>query len=146
LEVAVAASLAALRSEVKPSSSRARDDYRMQRHLPLAAFYLAAGSLHFLRPGAYEAIVPRSLPAPRALVYASGAAELAGGAGVLHPRTRRAAGWWLIATLIAIFPANAQMALDADRYRAIPEPLLWLRLPLQALLIRWAWRVAARSR
>jgi len=118
---------------------------RMPRpQLPLGAFYLAAGLLHFLRPATYEAIVPRMLPARRALVYASGAAELAGGAGVLHPRTRRAAGWWLIATLVAIFPANVQMAVDAERHRRIPAPLLWLRLPLQALLMLWAWRVAVK--
>jgi uncharacterized membrane protein len=112
--------------------------------LPLAAFYLAAGALHFLRPRAYEAIMPDALPAKRELVYASGVAELAGGAGVLHPRTRRAAGWWLIATLVAIFPANVHMAIHAERYRKIPAALLWLRLPLQALLIHWAWRVAVR--
>jgi uncharacterized membrane protein len=118
----------------------------MPRPIPLSLFYVTAGTLHFLRPRIYEAIMPRALPAKRELVYASGVAEIVGGAGVLHPRTRRAAGWWLIATLIAIFPANVQMALDADRYRAIPAPLLWLRLPLQALLIAWAWRVAVQRR
>jgi uncharacterized membrane protein len=117
-----------------------------RRVIPLSLFYLAAGTLHFLRPRIYEAIMPRALPAKRELVYASGLAEMVGGAGVLHPATRRAAGWWLIATLIAIFPANVQMALHADRYRAIPAPLLWLRLPLQALLIAWAWRVAVQRR
>ena len=61
-------------------------------------------------------------------------------------RARAAArAGWLIATLIAIFPANVNMAVNAERYRQIPEPLLWLRLPLQALLIRWAWRVAVRE-
>ena len=116
----------------------------MRPQVPLAAFFLAGGALHFLRPAMYEAIVPHSLPAKRGLVYASGAAELAGAAGVLHPRTRRAAGWWLIATLVAIFPANVHMAVNAERYRTIPEPLLWLRLPLQALLVLWAWRVAVK--
>lgn len=115
------------------------------RQLPLAAFYLAAGALHFLRPAMYEAIVPHALPAKRELVYASGAAELAGGAGVLHPRTRRAAGWWLIATLIAVFPANVEMALRAERYRKFPAWALWLRLPLQGLLIAWAYRAAAQA-
>ena len=65
----------------------------------------------------YESIVPDALPAKRELVYASGVAEIVGGAGVLHPRTRRAAGWWLIATLVAIFPANVNMAVHA---RALP--------------------------
>jgi uncharacterized membrane protein len=110
----------------------------------LGATFLAAGALHFLRPRAYEAIVPRALPARRALVYASGVAAIAGGAGVLHPRTARAAGWWLIATLVAVFPANVEMALRAERFRAIPEPLLWARLPFQAVIVAWVWRVAAR--
>jgi uncharacterized membrane protein len=110
----------------------------------VGATFLAAGALHFLRPRMYEAIVPRYLPAHRALVYAAGAAELAGGAGVLHPRTRRAAGWWLIATLIAIFPANVEMAVHAERFPRFPAPLLWARLPLQGAIIGWVWRVAIR--
>ena len=115
-----------------------------RRPLSLSLFYLTAGTLHFLRPRVYEAIMPAGLPAKRELVYASGAAEIIGGAGVLHPATRRPAGWWLIATLVAIFPANVNMAVNADRFGAVPAPLLWLRLPLQALLIAWAWRVAVK--
>ncbi len=120
----------------------------MMRRVPrllLAATYLVGGTLHFLRPRVYESVVPDALPAKRELVYASGVAEILGGAGVLHPRTRTAAGWWLIATLVAIFPANVQMAVHSERYRAIPAPLLWLRLPLQAVLIAWAWRVAVKG-
>ena len=115
----------------------------MARRL-LGATFLATGALHFLRPRMYEAIMPRYLPAPRGLVYASGVAEIVGGAGVLYAATARPAGWWLIATLVAIFPANVNMAVNADRFRGIPAPLLWLRLPLQALLIAWAWRVAVK--
>ena len=77
-------------------------------------------------------------------MFASGVAELAGGAGVLVPRTRRLAGWWLIATLLAIFPANVNMAVNAERYRVVPEPLLWLRLPLQGALIAWVWHAVLR--
>ena len=110
----------------------------------LGLFYVVAGTLHFLRPRVYEAMMPAALPAKRELVYASGVAEIVGGAGVLHPAIRRAAGCWLIATLVAIFPANVNMAVNAERYRAIPAPLLWLRLPLQALLVAWAWRVAVK--
>ena len=106
--------------------------------------FLAAGVLHFVRPRMYEAMMPGYLPAHRELVYAAGVAEIAGGAGVLHPRTRRAAGWWLIATLVAIFPANVEMAVHAERFRRVPEPLLWARLPVQGLLIAWVYRVAIR--
>ena len=89
--------------------------------------------------------MPDYLPAHRELVYASGVAEIAGGAGVLHPKTRRAAGWWLIATLVARLPGErrdgrARRALQADP----AEPLLWARLPLQGALIAWVWMTAAR--
>jgi len=110
----------------------------------LGATFLTTGLLHFLRPRMYEAIMPRYLPAHRELVYASGVAEIAGGAGVLHSRTAKPAGWWLIATLIAIFPANVEMAVHAERFRKIPRPLLWARLPLQGLLIAWVFKTAAR--
>jgi len=111
----------------------------------LAAFFLAAGLLHFLKPRPYESIVPDALPAHRELVYLSGLAEMAGGAGVLSGRTRRWAGRWLIATMVAVFPANVTMAFDAERFEQIPEPLLWARLPLQAGIIYWIWRVAVRD-
>ena len=106
--------------------------------------FIATGILHFVKPRMYEAIMPRYLPAHRELVYASGVAEIAGGAGVLHPRTRRPAAWWLIATLVAVFPANVEMAIHAERFRRIPEPLLWVRLPLQGALIAWVWKIAKR--
>jgi uncharacterized membrane protein len=110
----------------------------------LGATFLLAGSLHFRFPRPYLAIMPRYLPAHWALVYASGVAEMAGGAGVLHPRTARPAGWWLIATLLAIFPANVEMAVHAERFRRFPPWLLWARLPLQGALIAWVWRAATR--
>lgn len=112
--------------------------------LLLGAFFLAAGTLHFVKPRPYVAIVPDALPRKRELVYASGVAEIAGGLGVLAAPTRRAAGWWLIATLIAVFPANVNMAVNAARFRPVREPLLWARLPVQGLLIAWVWRVAVR--
>ena len=116
----------------------------MAPHVRLGAFFLFAGTMHFLKPRPYVAIVPDALPRKREIVFASGVAELAGGAGVLVPRTRRLAGWWLIATLLAIFPANVNMAVNAERYRVVPEPLLWLRLPLQGALIAWVWRAVLR--
>jgi uncharacterized membrane protein len=110
----------------------------------LGGFFIAAGLLHFVRPKPYVAIMPRYLPAHRELVFASGAAEIAGGLGVLHARTARPAGWWLIATLVAIFPANVEMAVHAERFRRIPEPLLWARLPLQGVLVAWVWKTVTR--
>jgi uncharacterized membrane protein len=103
-------------------------------------FFIFAGVMHFLIPRTYEAIVPDALPAKRALVYVSGVAEIAGGAGVMSARTRRAASLWSVATLVAVFPANVHMALHPERYRSIPggRAALLARLPLQALAIAWA--------
>jgi uncharacterized membrane protein len=102
-------------------------------------FFVFAGAMHFVIPRSYEAIVPDYLPARRKLVYASGLAEIAGGVGAMHPRTRRLAAWWSVATLAAVFPANLHMALNPERYR-VPggRVALWLRLPVQALLVAWA--------
>lgn len=102
--------------------------------------FIFAGIMHFVIPREYESIVPDYLPARRALVYVSGVAEIAGGAGLLHPRTRWLGSWWSIATLVAVFPANVHMAVHAERYRTIPggRPALIARLPFQALFVAWA--------
>jgi uncharacterized membrane protein len=103
--------------------------------------FALAGVLHFVKPGWYEAIMPEYLPAHRELVYASGVAEIAGGLGTLHPRTRRVASWWSIATLVAVFPANVDMALHPEQYKDVPggTAALYARLPLQGLFIAWAY-------
>jgi uncharacterized membrane protein len=106
-------------------------------------FFVFAGLMHFLIPRAYESIVPDYVPARRRIVYLSGVAEIAGGAGVMHPRTRRVGAWWSVATLLAVFPANVHMALNPERYRVPGGRLsLYLRLPVQVLFIAWA--LAAR--
>jgi uncharacterized membrane protein len=105
----------------------------------LAAFFIVAGTIHFLRPGFYERIVPPYLPWHLALVLVSGFCEIALGALVLVPGWTRAAAWGLIALLIAVFPANLHMALHADDFPNVSPAMLWLRLPLQGLLIAWPY-------
>ena len=110
----------------------------------LALFFVAAGTLHFVVPAYYRAIVPSYLPAPAILVAVSGAAEIAGGAGLLVPRLRQAAGVGLIVLLIVLLPANVAML---QLYRASgglwwQELLLWLRLPFQGILAWWVWRLS----
>jgi uncharacterized membrane protein len=112
--------------------------------------FMFAGVLHFVKPGAYQKIVPPYLPAPAALVYLSGVAEIAGGAGLMVPATRRWAGWWLAATLAAVFPANLHMAVHPEQYPKVPGGAKALRgrLPIQLLLIGWvldAGRAGERS-
>lgn len=111
----------------------------------LAVAMIAVGAQHFIDPAPFVHIVPPWLPAPLALVYISGFFEVLGGAGLLIPRTRRAAGWGLIALYVAVFPANLHMAVNHIGLTEGPPPpawALWLRLPLQALLIAWAWWVS----
>jgi uncharacterized membrane protein len=111
----------------------------------LAAFFIASGANHFAMPRAYRRIVPPSLAHDAARVVAlSGVAEIVGGLAVLPPRTRRAGGVWLIALLAAVFPANLYMARSPDRFRGIPRWALYARLPLQPIMMIWAWR-ATRS-
>lgn len=112
----------------------------------VAIGFVVAGVLHFTHTKRYEAIMPRSFPAHAESVYASGVAEIAGGLGVLLPATRRYAGWGLIALLVAVFPANVNMAVNPDEkgWRDIPDALLWLRLPLQPLIGYAVWRVTQR--
>jgi uncharacterized membrane protein len=108
-------------------------------------FFVLAGVLHFTHSRFYKAIMPDYMPNHDELVYASGVAEIVGGAGLLFPGVRRTAGWWLIATLIAVFPANIHMALHPERYK-MPggRAGLYLRLPFQGVFI--AWVRAAMSR
>ena len=113
----------------------------MLARVPIAIFFVAAGILHFVRPEMYEAIMPEQLPAHRELVYASGVAEIAGGVAVLPRQSARWGGWFLIATLIGVFPANVNMAINHIPFGDYDTPVwaLWARLPLQVVFIAWAW-------
>jgi uncharacterized membrane protein len=117
----------------------------------LAAFFVLAGSMHFIRPAYYRAIMPPYVPYHREAVAVSGAAEIAGGLAVVPAATRRYAGWWLIALLSAVFPANLHMALHPDQIRGLDARrvrpwMLWARLPLQPLMMLWAWRATRSAR
>lgn len=111
----------------------------------LAGIFVVSGVIHFAKPAAYEAIVPRPLPYKRELVYVSGAAEVACAALMLHPRTRRLGGLASAGLLAAVFPANVQMTLDAMRDDTSPG---WFkagtvaRLPMQLPMIRTALKAA----
>jgi uncharacterized membrane protein len=107
----------------------------------LTVAMVGAGLNHFLDPDPYVAMTPDALPAPLALVYISGVAEILGGLGLILERTRKLAAWGLVALLLAVFPANVNMAVNDLPLggRDLPAWALWARLPLQAVLIAWAW-------
>ena len=110
----------------------------MTRVLAPGLLFIAAGLLHFARPQMYERIVPAWVGHAHEVVLLSGAAEFAGGVGLLIPATRVPAAWGLVVLLLAVWPANVQMALDAERYAKLaPAWALWARVPLQVPLIAW---------
>ena len=105
----------------------------------LVVLYVAAGINHFVNPDFYLKMMPPYLPWHLALVYISGAAEIVLGVLVLFPRFTQLAGWGLIALLIAVFPANVFMAQNPHLFPDISQTALLIRLPVQMLLIWWAW-------
>jgi uncharacterized membrane protein len=108
----------------------------------MAAFYVAAGVMHFARPEFYVAIMPPYLPWHLELVYLSGVAEILCGVGLLIPQTRVLAAWATIALLIAVFPANIHVALNNVPMAGSTEGagiLNWIRLPFQFVFMAWAW-------
>jgi uncharacterized membrane protein len=113
--------------------------------LIVASFFIGAGILHFVLLEFFASIVPPYLDNAEALVKISGVFELLGGIGMLVERTRKWAGFGLIALCIAVLPANIHMALNPDQFAKIPVLLLYLRLPLQAAIIWFIW-VAAHSK
>jgi uncharacterized membrane protein len=121
-----------------------RGEGRLSRRL-LAALFIGSGLNHFVMARAYRQIVPPRLQGEAKLVVdVSGVAEVAGGLGVLIARTRRPAGLGLIALLAAVFPANLYMARTPERFHRIPRWALYARLPLQPLMMWWAWRATQR--
>ena len=111
-------------------------------------WFFFGGLAHFAFTELEARIVPPSLPDPQDIVLATGVLELAGAFGLLLRWTRRAAGWGLFALTICVTPANIYMLQAHDRF-GIPVWLLWLRLPLQLVLlwlIVWGsrWRAARR--
>ncbi|HEX4669956.1 MAG TPA: hypothetical protein VH275_08310 [Solirubrobacterales bacterium] len=112
----------------------------------LAGFFAFTGTMHFVVPRGFEAIVPPAIAArKREAVAVSGVAEILGGLAVLHGGSRRFGRWWLLALLLAVFPANVHMAVSPEQVRGldlnkIPRWALWARLPLQPLAMLWVWR------
>lgn len=112
----------------------------------MGIFYTVAGVLHFVVPTAYARVVPPLFPKPRLLVYLSGIAEIGLGLGVMIQRTRRWSAWGLIGLLVAVFPANIHMATSDVATNSVPNwatgiarGATWARLPVQGILILWAW-------
>lgn len=108
--------------------------------------YIAAGINHFLHPRMYVSIVPPWIPFKHVWVDTTGIAEVWFAILMIFRLTRRIGAWAIIALLIVVFPANIQMMLN---YQYEHNPWLWLtivRLPLQGVLIWWAYTFAMEGR
>ena len=131
--------------EILPAGeSRAKTAVRVD----IALAMVSVGLLHFVQPGGFVKIVPPWLPAPEALVYLSGVAEVLGGAGLLVPRVRRLAAFGLVALFVAVFPANVYMAThDIQPFAVhVSRAAQWARLPFQAVFIAVALWLARAPR
>ncbi len=112
----------------------------------LSAIFVTSGIVHLVRPETYEPIMPKVVPAHREVILASGVLEIVCAAGLLHPATRRLAGWVSLGVLLAVYPANFKMAGDAmqtdnQQFKAVAIG----RLPLQLPMIRSALKAARKA-
>jgi uncharacterized membrane protein len=116
-------------------------DAEQRWRVGVAAFWVVAGANHFLNRRFYEAIVPPPIDRWKGEVNVlAGAAEVAGGLAVVPGRTRQGARWWLLATLLAVYPANVHMAVRPEGFPKYKPALLWARLPVQRLFAWLTWR------
>lgn len=105
----------------------------------LAGIFAVSGAVHLAKPDLYEQIMPSWVPRHREVILGSGVAELALGAGLLAPPTRKLAGWGSVALLLGVYPANVKMATDSLRTKNTGFKVAALgRLPLQWPMIRAA--------
>lgn len=114
--------------------------FELPWHLYLmATIYIFAGINHFRNPRLYQKIIPPYLPKPKLLNYVSGIAEILLGIGLCIPATSKFSAWGFVALLIAVFPANFFMFTNKKASMGLPKSILLLRLPLQIVLIIWAY-------
>lgn len=125
--------------------------------LAASAFFTGAGTMHFARPDFFEAIVPDWFPDKKLANLGSGAAEIVLGLGLLSGRTRKFSALGLIALLLAVLPANVDMAVNdvevkpgdngkmarsAGTAVGAGRIVNWVRLPIQLPAIWWMWKEA----
>ncbi|MBE8723750.1 DoxX family protein [Flavobacterium hungaricum] len=106
----------------------------------MALLYIIAGINHFRKPGMYIRIIPPLFKNPKLINILSGAAEIILGVLLTFSFISRIAAWGIIALLIAVFPANFYMLQEKKASFGLPKWILFVRLPLQFVLIYWAYQ------
>ncbi|WP_179018359.1 DoxX family protein [Winogradskyella forsetii] len=105
----------------------------------MAAIYVLAGIIHFIKPKMYMRIMPKYLPNHKALVYLSGIAEMLLGIGLCIPAIKNMAIFGIIAMLAVFLLVHFYMLSGEKASAGIPKWILILRIPLQFGLMYWAW-------
>lgn len=100
--------------------------------------FIFGGVAHFTKTDFYLAMMPNYLPFHQELIYVSGVVEFILGVLLLFPKYTRFAGFGLVILLLAVFPANINMYLNADKFSDMSEMALLIRLPIQLVLLFWA--------
>ena len=113
--------------------------------LIMILFYFFAGINHFIKPSTYVNLIPPYLPWPEILNYLAGFFEITFAILLIPIKTRKYAGWGIILMLIAFMPTHIYMIQEAKldplslgKFTITPL-IAWLRIPLQGILILWAY-------
>jgi len=105
----------------------------------MATLYILAGMMHFIKPKMYLRIMPRYLPYPKQLVSLSGIAEILLGIGVCFPLTQALSIYGIIVMLGVFLMVHFYMLTGEKASAGIPKWILTLRIPLQFVLMYWAY-------
>jgi uncharacterized membrane protein len=118
----------------------ALNNWRDSGRYALAVMLLFTATSHFTETRHDLAkMVPQWMPRAETVIAITGVLELLGAIGLLVPRTQQAAGAWLCAFFIAVFPANMKAAHEQLVIAGAPATALLLRIPMQALFVWLAW-------
>lgn len=109
----------------------------------LVALFAGVGVMHFIKTETFALAMPNYLPEKILLVQLTGVIEILGALGLLISKTRKAAGICIALFLVCVFPVNLNMALHPENFHPVPAWALYLRLPIQGVLI-WMAMVASK--
>lgn len=105
----------------------------------MGIIYSVLGIVHFTHTGFYRPLMPKFLPAPTFLIYASGIAEIVLGIGVFFPTIKAYSLWGIIAMLVVFLLVHINMLFPGNRL-GVSLWILILRIPIQFVLIYWAYQ------
>ena len=118
--------------------------YEVFKYL-LALLLIIGGIAHFTMTGFYINAMPDYLPFHEMIVYISGVLEILLGVLLVIPKTTQKAAVGIVILFIAIFPANINMYLNHEDFPDMSETSLLIRLPIQLVLIAWAYIYARKK-